>query len=290
MKKVIVFLSVFLLTFLLGYFVVPQFMTKVEVPQVPELVQNYEPIIQTIEPKIEIQLEVIDEAKENTKNTYKVKLLETGEGYHGEQVHAKSGETWLGLFKKDNKLILEKTKIEIKKVYDIVVDDENNGEKTGKSVITESKNQSVFILKNADFLKEGEVKTYFGGNNFGDDIKEFIDYLPLRVGFVKSFDVDNEKYTLRVKKGINKKKEKITALVLENRNIAQTLHSLKSFDENDYLGTLIWAGDLDKDGKPDFYFDLYVHDNVLDKYLFLSSKSGKGKLVEIVAEFWTSGC
>jgi hypothetical protein len=290
MKKVIVFLSVFLLTFLLGYFVVPQFMTKIEEPQVPASVQNYLPIIHAVEPEVESQSEVIDEAKENTKNSYKVKLLEIGEGFHGEQIHAKSGETWFGLFKKDNKLILEKTEIEIKKVYDTVVDDENNGVKTGKSVITENKNPSVFILKNAEFLKKGEVKTYFGGNNFGDDMEEFIDYLPLRVGVVKTFDLDNEKYMLRVKKGINKNKEKITALVLENRNTAQTLHSLKNFDENDYLGTLIWAGDLDKDGKPDFYFDLYVHDNVSDKYLFLSSKSGKGKLLEIVANFWTNGC
>jgi hypothetical protein len=62
-----------------------------------------------------------------------------------------------------------------------------------------------------------------------------------------------------------------------------------AFDDN-YLGSLDWAGDLDRDGKPDFYFSLYVHDNVEYQNLFLTSSAKKGKLVKKIAMWFTNGC
>jgi hypothetical protein len=56
------------------------------------------------------------------------------------------------------------------------------------------------------------------------------------------------------------------------------------------LGNLYWVGDLDRDGKPDFFLELYEHDNVDNKVLFLSSEAEKGNFVKKVAYFWTTGC
>src|SRR5688572_5798635 len=41
--------------------------------------------------------------QEEDESNFKIKLLETGEGFHGDEIQAKSGETWLGLFKEKNK-------------------------------------------------------------------------------------------------------------------------------------------------------------------------------------------
>lgn len=287
MRKTIFWLSVFITTFLLGYFVAPKLIRSFEKKEITNIVQEATPILPTTQ--TEDVLEEINESDDINRN-FKIKLLETGDGFHGEQVNAKSGETWLNLFNKGNKFYLKKTKIKIQQVFDTVVDDENKKEKTGKTV-TVANNPSIFLLKKADFLKEGEIESYFGRSHpEDDDAEENIDYLSLKVGFSKDFVIDGEKYNLRVKKGLNQNKEKIIALVLENNEISQTLHSLKYFDDNDYLGTLFWVGDLDRDKKPDFYLDLYIHDNLEDRYLFLSTKAARGKLVEKVANFWTNGC
>jgi hypothetical protein len=289
MKRAVLFLGVFFTTLLIGYLIVPKMTQNIEPQEITSITEKEETVFSKTIQTQEI-IEEISEIDLENKEDFSVKLLETGEGFHGEQVNAKSGETWLGLFKKDDKYVLEKTKIEIEKVYDTVVDGKNKKVETGKTVKTSNKNPSIFLLKNADFLKQGEIETLFGGNHLGNEIKENIDYLSLKIGFSKDFVIDNEKFTLKVKKGINQKNKQIIALVLENKGISQTLHSLNYFGEDDYLGTLYWAGDLDKDNKPDFYLNLYFHDNLEDKYLFLSSKAVNGKLVKKVANFWINGC
>ncbi len=56
------------------------------------------------------------------------------------------------------------------------------------------------------------------------------------------------------------------------------------------LGNLYWVGDLDRDGKPDFFTNLYLNENGDYLNLYLSSRAKKGKLVKKVAVFATSGC
>ncbi len=78
-------------------------------------------------------------------------------------------------------------------------------------------------------------------------------------------------------------------MILESDEIRQILHTINA-EYTDSLGTLHWTGDLDRDGKPDFYFDLFEHENVENRILFISSEAEKGKLVKLVAQFWTTGC
>lgn len=289
------FVLVFLLSFLIGYISVlptkktslPKKTGKVNF-QIKNDIAIFEPLPVT-ENQIEDKPEILEENNDwENESKFNVKLLEVGEGFHGDQVSAKSGENWLGLFQNNGKFYLKKTKLKVSRVQDVVVDEEN--EKTGKSVKVENGTNSMLLLKNADFLKEGEITTLFGGNPNRNEIEENIDYLELRVGFNKEFTIGKEKFYLSVKKGVNKKGKKIIALILENKNIKQTLHSNEYFGEDDYLGTLYWAGDLDKDKKPDFYLDLYVHENMVYKNLFLSSKSERNKLVKKVAVFSITGC
>ncbi len=250
-------------------------------------------------PLIEVptQLEIIEEVENGMEEEYpfKIKLMETGEGFHGDEVEAESGETWLGLFKENNKHFLRSEKIKIRRVHDVVVDEDEQS-KTGKSVSVIGKNQPLFLLKNADSIKSGEIKTLFQGYT-SDDIDKAAELgvntdemlATFKKGFVQKYEIGGKEYTLKVKEAINKKREKILALVLESNGARQILHTMNE-EYTNYLGVLYWAGDLDRDQKPDFYMELYVHDNVIFRNLYLSSEANGSDLIKKVAYFSTTGC
>ncbi|MEP6900628.1 MAG: hypothetical protein ABJA66_02695 [Actinomycetota bacterium] len=275
MKFTKTFITIFLFTFLIGY--VSVLPTKKEenisFETATKLIKNLPTPL--IEQKTEQQInqELIDWQKED-ESKLKIKLLETGEGFHGDQVSAKSGEIWLGLFKENNKYFLRSTKIKVRRSNDAVVDEP--GEKTGKDVIVNGQNQPIFLLKNADILKEGEIKTLF--YNPSDE-----NLTNLENGFVANYQVNNNKYTLRVEGGANSSK-----LILETENTKQILYSVDKM--GDATWSLTWVGDLDGDGKLDLYADLTDFYNFSEKRLFLSSQADKGKLIKQVANFWTNGC
>ena len=53
---------------------------------------------------------------------------------------------------------------------------------------------------------------------------------------------------------------------------------------------ILWAGDIDRDGRLDLLIDMSNHYNVSAPTLFLSSHAGKGQLVARVASLGLSGC
>ena len=283
MKITKTFVSLFLMTFLIGFVAVPT--TKKEINISIEtatilLEKMPTPPIESSTKKESIE-EIVD-WQEGDKIKFKIKLLETGEEFHGDQINAKSGETWLGLFKKNDKYVLQTTKLKIVNVHDTIVDEEDG--KTGKSVFTNNKAQAVLLLQNAKMLREGEVKTVF----FAGETDESTE---LKNGSEKSFEFNGEKYNLRVENKISSDEflGKGSKLTLSHNGTEQILNYLKD-GCNDCYWNLYWVGDIDQDGKLDFYFDLSWHYNVTDKKLFLSSQAEKGKLVKYVANFWTNGC
>lgn len=280
---IITFLTTFLISSILVIFVFFEPTTENSVPTVKMEVNlgklSTPPSVVKIEPQT--AEEIVDWEEEDSRK-FKIKLLETGEGYHGDQVKAKSGETWLGLFKENDKYYLRSTKLKITRVQDTIVDDENK--MTGKSVFTSYKASSVFLLKNAKMLREDEIDTLF----FATDIDETTE---LKNGTQKEFKFNDENYSLRVENRFSADEflGKGSKLILARGETTQILNYLKD-GCNDCYWNLYWVGDLDKDGKLDFYLDLSWHYNVIDKRLFLSSQADKGKLVKNVAGFWINGC
>lgn len=291
MKITKIFVSVFLMTFLFGltaFYLIPKMENeKVEVENVQHIQEDFSPPTVEVKSKPEI-LEENKDWEKDYESKFKTKLVETGEGFHGDEISAKTGEVWLGLFKENDSYFLRSTKIKVKRVNDTIIDNPN--EKTGKSVVVSESKNPLFLVKNSNKLRDGKVKSLFWMNI--DDLAEdeYSDASSLNKKFVQEYDFDGTKYTLKVKSGINKKGENIIALILEGDGKSQVIHSIKSFEEGDYLGSVYFVGDLDNDNKPDFYFDLYYHDNVAYKNLFLSSKAKKGKLIGKVATFSTTGC
>jgi hypothetical protein len=283
--------AVCILTFFIGYGITPS--QKIVTPEAaiaPEVSVAHAPEI-VVEPAVP-EPEAFPEVpnwKNWSEENFKIKLLETGEAYHGDQVNARTGEVWLGLFGNDERYSLRSTKISVRRAFDAVVDDEITNKWTGKSVFTDISAKSVFLLKGAR-LVEGPVTTLYRAPADDEDPQpEDEDLSSIRAGFRRDFSIGKTTYTLTARKGKTKTGEAILALILESEGISQVIHSVPDFEDN-YLGSLDWAGDLDRDGKPDFYFSLYVHDNVQLQNLFLTSSAKKGKLVKKIAMWFTNGC
>jgi len=81
-------------------------------------------------------------------------------------------------------------------------------------------------------------------------------------------------------------------LVLSAHGQRQQLAVLsRDGDVPDFKGLrLIWAGDLDGDGKLDLLVDITNHYNGSGSALFLSSKAKSGEIVGLAAKLETVGC
>ena len=297
--KNILFIGVFLATFAIGSILVfsprKDFVpnkTKVETPPLLP-VQSEVAKSDTITSEVILYedakkfggAEMLEDDYFETEVKFKYDFLQAGE-FHGDEVTAKSGEKWLGLFGRGQDFRWRSVNIEVSRVHDEIVDGENSRKKTGKKVSFKNEKDSLFLIKNASKLKEGKVITLFKGltpNEFGESEEYSTE---LKSAFVFNYEIGDKTYTLRVRKVFNEKLETVYALILESGMTKQILH----VSAEDYLGTLYWVGDLDGDEKPDFYLAPWIQENNSEQSLFLSSEADKNNLVKKVAALRTSGC
>lgn len=213
-----------------------------------------------------------------------VGLLETGE-FHGEEVTARTGERWLGLHITNDHSTLIRYRLTVEKVHDPIGD--SAGEMTGKKVTVDLPLEPLFLVKGARMLSSGPVNTIFKAAPDFEKSLEKIPPLTLKLAGVS--------YTLKVVGSKDDVKCRLQEfprnanLILSSGETEQVLYSLDNCG-NDPYWHLLWAGDLDRDGKLDLYVSVNQHYNVSEKRLFLSSQAGEGQLVKEIAEFVTSGC
>jgi hypothetical protein len=167
MKITKTFISVFIAAFLFGYASVPPERKIVEQLQESETVSKSLPVPQN-EKKSKLEtLKEINNWIDEENYSFKIKLLETGEGFHGDEVEAKSGEKWLGLFKENDGYFMRFSELKVSRVHDPIVDD-NEKIKTGKSISLKNNKTPIFLLKNAGTLQEGKITTLFQGLTWKD--------------------------------------------------------------------------------------------------------------------------
>jgi hypothetical protein len=281
--------AVFIVSFIIGcgavlIFVKPKRISVYEMKVLPKIETSTTVKPQPIEKEISFAPEIFglkDFPDEFVLPKYKIKLVDVAEHgniYRKEEVIAKNGEKWLGFFSGNNGTYLKSAKVKVTQDKDV-----------SEIKFASSKSEPLFLIRNAKNLKEGKVLTLFQENS-SDDV-DFQDRTNVMYpGFVREFQLGEKKYTLQIKDALTKSGEKMSALVLESEGVSQVIYYNYYFD-GEYLGSLLWAGDLDGDGK----LDLYMNHNDYEKgafssSLFLSSEAAKGKLVKEAAHFFTAGC
>lgn len=293
MKKRILFgIPAFLISFLLGYLVVPKLVTHSEESQIrdtsPVTIAAANSVPTDADAETVDQLETIDEVNDmfDVLPSYAIKLLETGEdGYEYADVPAKNGETWLGLFEENGKYFVRSTNLKISKDANDMV-----------AVNVPRANKPIFLIKNAPMIRSGSVTSVFRGidNALAAELDKrgvTLDQQSTRLdkNFNQTIKLGSETYVLKVGEARNKKGEKVWALFLCYGNVRQVLQSVNQ-DYVSEMGSLCWIGDLDHDGRPDFYLELHDGDEAVETALFLSSEAEKDKLVREVAQYWFPGC
>jgi hypothetical protein len=300
-KRTAVGIVIFVAAFLIGNVLVPTTtvfeIRTVHVQATQPTEAQPEPVDETIE-----TIEWDTAAANRESGRFHIRLLETGDGFHGDEIAARNGEKWLGLFNNGSHSSLNSTRVTIERVHDPIIDEVPTA-RTGKSVTVTGGRNPIFLI-NSSTLRPGRVETIFQGLTWEEAIADETVLSPddkmsrLDKHFLQTYAMGGKQVILRVIKAQNTSGERLLALALESEGKRQILHATPTSYEGDrgieewlgQVGTLYWVGDLDADKKPDFYVDLFWHDNVSDKVLFLSSKAGKNELVKKVARFVTTGC
>lgn len=206
--------------------------------------------------------------------------------FHGDEIKAKSGDSYLALVcsENDDRCVLQPVKIEVTPEHHPVVDAEN--ERTGKRVSAIGVEMS-YLLR-SEHLAAGPVSSAKPA---------FTDLLP--VSKPQTITLGATRYVLhyRCTSAPDPDGYVDCMLVLDSNGVTQVLATFPAFDEGGKLSSLdveqyvVFAGDLDHDGKLDLVANVSGHWNEWRPALYLSKAARPGELVGLAAELRvTTGC
>ena len=221
----------------------------------------------------------------NKKSLPTIDILFAGT-FHADEVEENAEHLpWLGLFADENgAFVLAETKIIAQRVVDGLLDDEEKGEKTGWEITTESGQHPTMLISGGNF-DPGKVEavelpaTIYPGDSVEFDFGG-VQYLLYATG---STYVDSLA-------GMTRVSEYNLYVVRADKTGSRrsSLVSHASFD--DAMTSILWAGDVDRDGYMDFLIDMSSHYNQRLPTLFLSSPAQDDQVVVRVAEHSSVGC
>lgn len=212
---------------------------------------------------------------------YPARILTTGE-YHEDEVRKDDKlRNWYGLFMNKDGYYLDSTPITTKNVEDPLGDE---GNKTGWEVKANHIDTALFLISGVEGLsgrKIGSVKiakqeilpdesTTFSYNGITYTIYATGNKGPGGDSYITT------SYRLFIKATINGSRRQ------------QLLVSIKEFD--DAMIKILFAGDIDGDGFPDFILDTISHYNGARPTLYLSKPAGGEKLLKVMGMHVSVGC
>lgn len=206
--------------------------------------------------------------------------------FHGDEIKAKTGESWLALVcnESDDRWMLQPVKIQVTPEFHPVIDAEN--ERSGKR-ISAAGIEMAYLLR-SNHLSAGPVTSARPA---------FTDLLP--VSKPQTITLGSTKYVLHYRCTSQPDPDGYVdcMLVLDSGGVTQVLATFPAFDEGGKLNSLdveqyvVFAGDLDHDGKLDLLANISGHWNEWRPALYLSKAARDGELVGMTAELRvTTGC
>lgn len=205
--------------------------------------------------------------------------------YRTSEVVAKHGQTWLVLAKDSNQYSLQNSRASVKQLRSVSWPGDENDTKLNFTV----KGRPIFAVRNISGLKPGNVTTIFHANPDSESDPQTGE---ISDGYHHAFELGDNRYVLRVSRGLTKGGEKAAVLVLESGGLKQVIKQVPAAvsPDRNIVGSLIWAGDIDHDGKIDLYVDEFNEIGATVVDLYLSTKASGGNLVGFAAGFVTAGC
>lgn len=211
--------------------------------------------------------------------------------FHASEPVALDGERWLALRMTGRDAALLPTRVRVRRVFDGLVDEP--GGATGQDVTSPLGDHVMVFLRGAA-LVAGVVDT---ARVTGASTPDRVDYSAVFRDMrfrIASHCASPQPDATRTRRRFN------CRLILQRGDGRE--QSLAHFDGfadagatvpsfgNDAAPTLLFAGDLDRDGELDLLLDMSNHYNISRPTLFLSSQAGPGEFLRQVAQHESTGC
>ena len=220
-------------------------------------------------------------------------LQPTG-SFHGGEPVATDGESWLGLRIDGDDAALVATIMRIRPIEDVIADDAP-GQRSGREV-TSAQGDAIAMYLRGPRLRAGPIERAQALPDASETVTSMPDY---------SLDFRGQRHRIAARcdpepvARVDSQAQLVCRVVLDAPGRSQVLWATTGYFEpnatrpslgDDASPNLLFAGDLDRDGKLDLIFDTTDHYNVQRPTLFLSTQAAQGELLGIAAEFRSVGC
>ena|ERR1700744_1976297 len=218
------------------------------------------------QPKLRTILEdtLFVKTKINFDSTSPATLLTTNE-YHEDEVNPKDAALiWYGIFKKHGNYYLKETKVKYNRVRDEIADQDNH-KAWGWQITTSVKDTSIILISRVNYLVNGPINAV---KNLKSGIRpgEHLNFIYNKSDY-SLFATLNKKGSYQLYLASNVKGHYFKQLLLESGGESS-------------LTQLLFIGDIDGDGIPDFVIDTSDYDGGTAPSLFLSKPAGNSAILK----------
>ena len=211
------------------------------------------------------------------------KLLMPGE-FDSSRISYGDGDVWYALFKADSGYVLEEVEVQAEPCP--IPYKGKPGDLDGVRITLDHPQRPLIMISGPGKLEGGSIQTVFSGDKFitvGASIRFGLEVVITAMGRVTD-------------EGMRHPSDLVTldyqVMILQYPFSRADRQIILEHDRTSAESTpsLLWAGDLDRDGKTDLLLDMTDHYNVRHYGLFLSSEAEAGQLVKLVADLRLVGC
>lgn len=229
---------------------------------------------------------VYDENHYPNCDSCSTKIITIGQFHEDEVWKEAKKEKWFGLFYNSTETYVDSVKLNIKKEYDPILDEEN-GKKTGWLIETKHIDTSILFFQTKYISQKRNIKEIVPKKKILFPEDSFC------------FSYNNVKYVLYAKGGKEKVQDDPIWYNLWNYKLyiktsikGKTIETLLCGAPrcDDQVPEIIFIGDLDNDEIPDLILNTSSHYNATCPTLYLSKPANKNEIVKPVGFHESVGC